>query len=149
MFMKQVYSKGLCQRIRDHVACRHVTELYFFLFVHHEVVFDLNVLCPSVELGVFGVVNSRHAITVQSDWINCTWYYFQAYQQAPEPYSLLCRCCCSNVLSLHFRQRNHLLFLASPGDGSPVKPKNICRCRLAFIKVSSPVSICVALKTQI
>src|SRR3954462_15363570 len=106
-------------------------------------------LCPSVELGVFGVVNSWHAITVQCDWVDCTWHYFQAYQQAPEPYCLLYRCCRSNVLSLHCRQCNHLLFHASPGDRSPIKPKNIFRCRLAFIKVSSPVSICVALKTQI
>src|SRR4051812_8831691 len=84
---------------------------------------DLNVFCTSVELGVFGVVYSGHAITVQCDRIICMWNYLQAYQQAPEPYSLLYRCSRSNVLSLHRRQCDHLLLLASPGDCSPFSTK--------------------------
>src|SRR5436189_2181457 len=114
----------LCQMISNHLAGWEITEHDLIFFVPHEVVFDLNVFCTSMELGVFGVVYSGHAITVQCDRIICMWNYLQTYQQAPEPYSLLYRCSCSNVLSLHRRQCNHLRLLASPGDCAPIQHEN-------------------------
>src|SRR3954465_365530 len=119
-FLNKSKVKGFVKGSCDHLAGWEITEHDLIFLVPHEVVFDLNVFCTSVELGVFGVVYSGHVITVQCDRIICMWNYLQAYQQALEPYSLLYRCRRSNVLSLHRRQSDHLLLVASPGDCSPI-----------------------------